>query len=50
MFAVLQFLADTEAKAPIHVMMPYSDRLRDVADWFRQLWAESLGKAAHTRR
>jgi glucose-6-phosphate isomerase len=25
-------------------MMPYSDRLRDVADWFRQLWAESLGK------
>jgi len=24
--------------------MPYSDRLRDVADWFRQLWAESLGK------
>jgi hypothetical protein len=27
-------------------MMPYSDRLRDVADWFRQLWAESLGKRA----
>lgn len=26
------------------VMMPYSHRLRDVADWFRQLWAESLGK------
>ena len=25
--------------------MPYADRLRDVADWFRQLWAESLGKA-----
>jgi len=24
--------------------MPYSDRLRDVAEWFRQLWAESLGK------
>jgi glucose-6-phosphate isomerase len=44
MFAVLQYLADTERKAPIHVMMPYSDRLRDVADWFRQLWAESLGK------
>ena len=29
----------------VHVMMPYSDALRDVADWFRQLWAESLGKA-----
>ena len=27
-----------------HVMMPYSNRLRDVADWYRQLWAESLGK------
>ncbi|MBM4019016.1 MAG: glucose-6-phosphate isomerase [Planctomycetes bacterium] len=26
------------------VMMPYSAALRDVADWFRQLWAESLGK------
>ena len=25
-------------------MMPYADPLRDVADWFRQLWAESLGK------
>jgi len=25
--------------------MPYSARLRDVADWYRQLWAESLGKA-----
>ncbi|HET6232246.1 MAG TPA: glucose-6-phosphate isomerase [Longimicrobiaceae bacterium] len=44
-YAALQYLADTKARAPIHVMMPYSDRLRDVADWFRQLWAESLGKA-----
>lgn len=43
-FATLQFLADTELHAPIQVMMPYSDRLKDVADWFRQLWAESLGK------
>lgn len=49
MFAALQFLADTELGAPIQVMMPYSDRLRDVADWFRQLWAESLGKA-HNRQ
>jgi glucose-6-phosphate isomerase len=43
-FAALQYLADTELDANVHVMMPYSDRLRDVADWFRQLWAESLGK------
>jgi glucose-6-phosphate isomerase len=28
----------------IAVMMPYSRSLRDFADWFRQLWAESLGK------
>lgn len=26
------------------VMMPYSNRLLGLADWFRQLWAESLGK------
>jgi glucose-6-phosphate isomerase len=45
LFAALQYLAATEAGAPIQVMMPYSDRLRDVADWWRQLWAESLGKA-----
>ena len=30
---------------PIHVLMPYSDRLRSFAFWFQQLWAESLGKA-----
>jgi glucose-6-phosphate isomerase len=29
----------------ISVMMPYSASLKDLADWFRQLWAESLGKA-----
>ncbi len=39
----LQFLAYRKG-LPISVMMPYSDALRDVADWFRQLWAESLGK------
>jgi glucose-6-phosphate isomerase len=42
-FATLQFLADTELHAAGQVLMPYSDRLRDVADWWRQLWAESLG-------
>jgi glucose-6-phosphate isomerase len=26
------------------IMMPYSDRLGRFADWFVQLWAESLGK------
>ncbi|MGM0641351.1 MAG: glucose-6-phosphate isomerase [Thermotogota bacterium] len=28
----------------ISVMMPYSNRLFLLADWYRQLWAESLGK------
>jgi glucose-6-phosphate isomerase len=43
-FAALQFLADTKHHRPIQVLMPYSDALRDMADWFVQLWAESLGK------
>ncbi|HKO15362.1 MAG TPA: glucose-6-phosphate isomerase [Gemmatimonadaceae bacterium] len=43
-FATLQFLADTTRGRHIHVLMPYSDPLRDLADWFVQLWAESLGK------
>ena len=28
----------------ISVMMPYANSLYDMADWYRQLWAESLGK------
>ena len=43
-FAALQYLADTKLGRHIHVLMPYSDALRDIADWFVQLWAESLGK------
>ena len=34
----------TERGKTMHVMMPYSQQLRDMADWYRQLWAESLGK------
>ena len=41
--AALQYLAYRKGLR-ISVLMPYSDRLRDIADWFRQLWAESLGK------
>ena len=29
----------------ISVIMPYSYALKDFADWYRQLWAESLGKS-----
>jgi glucose-6-phosphate isomerase len=43
-FAALQFLADTAHGRHVQVLMPYSDALRDMASWFVQLWAESLGK------
>lgn len=43
-WAALQHAAHATRAANVHVMMPYSDRLRDVAEWYRQLWAESLGK------
>jgi glucose-6-phosphate isomerase len=43
--ATLLHHADTVQGARIHVLMPYSDRLRSFAAWFQQLWAESLGKA-----
>jgi glucose-6-phosphate isomerase len=43
-FAVLQHAHDRVNGRQIHVLMPYADALRDVANWFVQLWAESLGK------
>ena len=43
-YAVLQWLSDTAHGRTINVFMPYADQLRDMADWFVQLWAESLGK------
>ncbi len=44
MAAVLQFIAMEKGKN-ISVMMPYADSLRYMADWYCQLWGESLGKA-----
>ncbi len=44
MLALIAHLLDVQKKKPIHVIMPYARALRDVGDWFRQLWAESLGK------
>jgi glucose-6-phosphate isomerase len=41
--AVLQYAAMQDGKN-IGVMMPYSDNLKYVSDWYAQLWAESLGK------
>lgn len=44
MSALLQYLSIKKGKN-ISVMMPYADSLRDIADWYCQLWGESLGKA-----
>lgn len=44
--ALVHYLLDTKYGKNITVMMPYSDKLKYVADWFIQLWAESLGKSS----
>jgi glucose-6-phosphate isomerase len=43
--ALLHWLILTKRKKTIQVAFPYSNRLWGAAFWFRQLWAESLGKA-----
>jgi glucose-6-phosphate isomerase len=42
--AALLYLALTARGAAIHVLMPYCDGLLRMAEWYGQLWAESLGK------
>ncbi|HTC25043.1 MAG TPA: glucose-6-phosphate isomerase [Gemmatimonadales bacterium] len=49
LYAGLHWAADTWLGARIHVLMPYTDRLRQLAEWYRQLWAESLGKRVDRR-
>ena len=44
MSALLEYLAMQDGKN-ISVMMPYADSLKYIADWYCQLWGESLGKA-----
>ena len=44
MSALLEYLAMQKGKN-ISVMMPYADSLKYIADWYCQLWGESLGKA-----
>jgi len=43
-YAAAQYLFNTRNDAQISVLFSYSHRLRDLADWYRQLLAESLGK------
>jgi glucose-6-phosphate isomerase len=43
-FAALHVLAMLMQQRFIHVLMPYSSKLESIGKWYRQLWAESLGK------
>jgi len=43
MYAIISYLVMAQGKN-ISVLMPYSDQLKYIADWYVQLWAESLGK------
>ncbi len=42
--AVLQYICMEDLDINVQVVMPYADSLKYMADWFCQLWAESLGK------
>lgn len=44
MAAVMQYIA-MQKGMNISVMMPYADSLKFMADWYCQLWGESLGKS-----
>jgi glucose-6-phosphate isomerase len=48
LLATLLHRLDAEKGRPIHVLMPYTDRLRSLTLWFQQLWAESLGKVSES--
>ena len=43
--ALMQYLIWTRRNKSIQVAFPYANKLSGMAFWFRQLWAESLGKA-----
>jgi len=47
--ALLHWLIWTKHKKPVQVAFPYANRLWGAAFWFRQLWAESLGKAQNRK-
>jgi glucose-6-phosphate isomerase len=47
--ALYHWLVWTRKGKPIQVAFPYSNHLWGTAFWFRQLWAESLGKATNRK-
>ncbi len=48
LLASIQYLLDKRRDKPMTVMMPYSNTLFRMGDWYRQLLAESLGKNKKT--
>lgn len=48
-YALIHFLMDRLHEMRMQVLMPYSDRLEPLAEWWAQLWAESLGKEKDLR-
>lgn len=49
MNGALHYLSQRKKGKQVCVVMPYSDQLAGVAEWFCQLWAESLGKGKNLR-
>jgi len=43
-YSAAHYLLNTVKKTNISVLFAYAQRLKDLADWYRQLLAESLGK------
>ena len=47
-FALIQYLFWTTKHKSTQVFMPYANALKSLSAWFKQLWAESLGKKYNT--
>ena len=48
LYALIQYLYYWKGRH-LSVMMPYSNALYGISDWYRQLWAESLGKKTNRK-
>lgn len=44
LIGLIHYIVSQKKGKSISVMMPYFERLSSFVDWYRQLWAESLGK------
>ena len=44
LYSAACWFASSLGEHPLHVVMGYGDRLRPYTQWYKQLWAESLGK------